>query len=686
MSKRTTSIAAIFFVLIGAASGALFFSGPLNSRAVQNPTVSLDMDMTGNTYSDPGTGGNNSMTVGTIDQCITETANNAAHNRQAHLIIQNVEDLAGVQARFNFDSTKAAVTNFINTPFQDSGTFTNVGFVNLPIDAGTFNHRAQTGASDFTVANTALVSTSYLGEQTFPISPDTPPKSPTPDDTSYSAPTGGIVGTVVINVRAGQSGQPSLFVNLDDSNPNAPGSSLDVLTGSGIQKVNLTNSQTGDGYIGNGTTCVVPACDPDCPGGGGGTPTATPTATAVATPTPTPTATAITTRTATPTETAVATPTATPTSTGVATPTATPTGVATPTATPTATGVETPTATPTETAVATPTATATATATPTPTGGGGPVEEFASVPVIGGGTATTDTEQDGATPFDPVETSVTSPNAGTVTISETNPPFSQSPPSGFTFLGQQVEITAPAATPDNPLRIVFLLDSSLGANTSVAIFKNGVLVPDCPGSAIASPDPCVTARGTSGDDVQITILTSTASSWNFGLSVQTPTPTATATAAATPTPTPTATSVTTPTPTPTGTPSGGETCDGQPATKVGTSRSEIIIGTRGRDVIVAKGGNDVIIGLDGNDIICAGSGNDLIIGGKGNDRIFGEGGNDVLVGGKGNDYLDGGSGFDHCIGGPGDDTFVNCEHRAVPEGGDKDKGLQDNRGDDEDDD
>ena len=53
-------------------------SGPLTSSAVQNPSISLDMVSTGNTYCD-GTGTdnlgnpcspNNSMTVGTIDHCL----------------------------------------------------------------------------------------------------------------------------------------------------------------------------------------------------------------------------------------------------------------------------------------------------------------------------------------------------------------------------------------------------------------------------------------------------------------------------------------------------------------------------------------------------------------------------------------------------------------------------------------
>jgi len=72
--------------------------------------------------------------------------------------------------------------------------------------------------------------------------------------------------------------------------------------------------------------------------------------------------------------------------------------------------------------------------------------------------------------------------------------------------------------------MVFRLDSSIvpsGQNAqTIQIFKNGVLVPACSGSAgVASPDPCVSQRSKiAGNDVEITILTSTASAWNFGVS------------------------------------------------------------------------------------------------------------------------------------------------------------------------
>jgi hypothetical protein len=156
-----------------------------------------------------------------------------------------------------------------------------------------------------------------------------------------------------------------------------------------------------------------------------------------------------------------------------------------------------------------------------------------------GGSVSTD-EGDGATFGDPVETTVTSPTGGTVTISEG--PVSQDEPAGFEFFGQQVDITAPPATAADPLVIVFLIDASVVPagedHNSIQVFRNGVLVGECTGAPDAVPDPCVSERATvAGGDIQLTVLTSMASAWNFGVSEEA-TPTATATATATPTPTP----------------------------------------------------------------------------------------------------------------------------------------------------
>ena len=262
-----------------------------------------------------------------------------------------------------------------------------------------------------------------------------------------------------------------------------------------------------------------------------------------------------------------------------------------------------------------------------------------------GGTVTTDPNGDGPSALDPVEVSVTTPVGGQVSIDEA--PGSASSPGGFTLLGQQVTITAPAASATSPLRLVFTLHPSLlpaGESVqTVQVFRNGVRVGECPGSSTASPNPCVTARVELADgNSRLTILASQASRWNLGVVGSTL----------------------------------AVSCAGSPprAAIVGTQGANKLTGTRGADVIFALGGDDTVDGGGGNDVICAGEGKDKVIGGAGNDavdggigadsidggagddRLIGAAGNDTLIAGAGNDTADGGPGTDTIDGGAGTDT------------------------------
>ncbi len=151
---------------------------------------------------------------------------------------------------------------------------------------------------------------------------------------------------------------------------------------------------------------------------------------------------------------------------------------------------------------------------------------FVSQTVGAGGTATSDLTGTGATSTNPVQTDVTSPTGGAVTIQET--PASGGT-SGWTFVGQQVNITAPtAADAQHPLRILFLVDASLvpaAGPSAIQVFKNGTLVADCTvATGTASPDPCVASRTTvAGGDVEVVVLTTTASVWNVAVDVTPPT-------------------------------------------------------------------------------------------------------------------------------------------------------------------
>jgi hypothetical protein len=99
-----------------------------------------------------------------------------------------------------------------------------------------------------------------------------------------------------------------------------------------------------------------------------------------------------------------------------------------------------------------------------------------------------------------------------------------------------------------------------------------------------------------------------------------------------------------------------KTCDGIPATKVGTPGDDTLIGTPDRDIIVGLGGNDIIDGLGGNDVICGYGGDDILYGRSGNDVLIGGTGNDILYGGSNNDTLMGLDDLDVLIPGPGLDT------------------------------
>jgi len=120
-------------------------------------------------------------------------------------------------------------------------------------------------------------------------------------------------------------------------------------------------------------------------------------------------------------------------------------------------------------------------------------------------------------PAHPVAAAVTTPVAGAVSITTSS--ATDTPPGGYSLLGEQVQITAPQAAAGDPLVLAFRLDGSLlpagVAPADVAVFRDGVLVADCTGAG-AVPDPCIASRTMSGDDVVLVVRSSTASRWNLG--------------------------------------------------------------------------------------------------------------------------------------------------------------------------
>ena len=132
-------------------------------------------------------------------------------------------------------------------------------------------------------------------------------------------------------------------------------------------------------------------------------------------------------------------------------------------------------------------------------------------------------------------------------------------------------------------------------------------------------------------------------------------------------------------------------CEGSPATIIGTHGIDVLKGTPGRDVIVGLGGDDRIDGRGGDDIICAGDGTDRLDGGAGddvlagggeNDELNGGSGTDLLVGDEGDDRLKGGSGGDDLDGGSGEDVILGGSGRDRIHGDPGSDSLQGGRGND----
>src|SRR5207249_7668410 len=257
MTKRTIVTAAASIILVlGAAVGTALFSGVFTSSAVQTPKISLDMNGNSNTYvpsvdndfdglPDPGS---NVMSVGTIENCFNDpSTTNTAHligfggtnttDPRFQVVVKTVEDMIGYQARINFDGTKLAITSpgqVNDTPFTDGTKAIN--FLNLPVDEASQAHKSLFAAPPDIAANSALIGSAALGVDTVGSAPDVPSKSPHDQTTrTYQANGGGVLAQLQFVVRAGQVGQTSLRLDLDDASPNSPGSKVDIFTPTGTQ-------------------------------------------------------------------------------------------------------------------------------------------------------------------------------------------------------------------------------------------------------------------------------------------------------------------------------------------------------------------------------------------------------------------------------------------------------------------
>ncbi|WP_448625922.1 hypothetical protein [Geodermatophilus sp. URMC 64] len=333
----------------------------------------------------------------------------------------------------------------------------------------------------------------------------------------------------------------------------------------------------------------------------------------------------------------------------------------------------------------------------------------------GGGTASTG-DGTALSSTNPIDATVTTTVAGRVQIVEG--PVGQAAPEGFTFLGRQVDITAPLQSADNPLRLAFTVDASVipegQTADSVLLFRDGQPIVGCTSQTQAQPDPCIVSRETlPGGALRITALSSHASAWNVGVSIAANLSVA-ATAPATSlvgsdltttvtvrndgpvTATKPRVAVTlpagaVPATLPTGcTGTGPITCrlpnlaKGGTATltltatpvKPGAAQFAATVSSGAPDPLagdntaatstsvtgvactkVGTQGDDRLTGTTGTDVICGLGGNDTVLAGRGDDVVVGGSGNDTLSGEAGRDVVTGGTGKDVVRGGDGDDLL-----------------------------
>lgn len=127
----------------------------------------------------------------------------------------------------------------------------------------------------------------------------------------------------------------------------------------------------------------------------------------------------------------------------------------------------------------------------------------------GGGVLRTNPPAGGATPADPVETSVVTPSGGSVSIFESESAVGD--PTGYNFYGQRVLISAPDATVASPITITFWVDLSIVTRTPtgqivLAMSRDGVPVGSCAVAGQANPSPCIASAVIAGDDLVVTVL------------------------------------------------------------------------------------------------------------------------------------------------------------------------------------
>jgi hypothetical protein len=156
-----------------------------------------------------------------------------------------------------------------------------------------------------------------------------------------------------------------------------------------------------------------------------------------------------------------------------------------------------------------------------------PMSASGSLPP-GGGSVTTDSGA-GPTPSAPIATTVTSVDAGTVSIDQGA--VTRAQPSGFTLLGMQVNVGAPPASADSPLNLNFDVDAAMlpsgATKDNLSVLLDGALLSDCPGATAvpAGSSACVMDRtdaASGGGDARVTVVSVSGGQWNLAAGAAVP--------------------------------------------------------------------------------------------------------------------------------------------------------------------
>jgi len=144
------------------------------------PSFAIDTVRTDNTYTFVFSGGavtQNEINIGSVTPCSVVTFRGSAFApHRFHVVGKTFSDATTIDWRINH-SNKIIIDGVNSFPFSDG--VSNVGFINLPIDPGTFARKPASDNPNLNVTvdastNTSFDSLIYTGDRTFALSADHP--------------------------------------------------------------------------------------------------------------------------------------------------------------------------------------------------------------------------------------------------------------------------------------------------------------------------------------------------------------------------------------------------------------------------------------------------------------------------------------------------------------------------------